>query len=174
MTVARRGEAALVLLSLGSNIDAGNNLRSAARALRGRYADVRFSPLYRTPAVGFAGADFLNAAALLHTAEPADGIRTWLRALEDSHGRRRDVPRFSDRPLDVDVILMVSPTAGGEHAPPREELVSESFVLRPCADVAPDVVHRGLGKTLAQLAAADPRCVAMVAESGVGWEVRNG
>ena len=54
-------------LSLGSNIDPEMNLALAFSALRGRFEHVRFSPVYRTASVGFDGADFLNAAAVLDT-----------------------------------------------------------------------------------------------------------
>ena len=54
-------------LSLGSNIDAEMNLALAFSALRGRFEHVLLSPVYRTASVGFEGADFLNAAAVLET-----------------------------------------------------------------------------------------------------------
>ena len=49
-------------LSLGSNMDAEKNLASAVSALRTRFGALALSPVYRTAAVGFEGADFLNAA----------------------------------------------------------------------------------------------------------------
>lgn len=160
------GNAPLVLLSLGSNVDAARNLASAARALRERFDEVVFSPLYRTRAVGFDGADFLNAAAALRCDEAPDALQSWLRALEDQHGRRRDVPKFSDRPLDVDIVAVGGIVSPAPLALPRGELVEQAFVLRPCADIAPDYVHPLAGRTLAELSRGHVQAATMQPEAG--------
>ena len=69
------------------------------------------SPVYRFPAVGFAGPDFLNLAVGLDTELEPFVLNDWLHGLEDRHGRRRDVPRFSDRTLDIDIVLYGDPCA---------------------------------------------------------------
>ena len=127
-----------VLLSLGSNLEAEKNLVSAAHVLRERFGDVAFSPVYRVPAIGFDGPDFLNAGALLDSDLDPVTLDAWLHALEDAHGRRRDVPRFSSRTLDIDLVfhgdtVMKGP---GNLALPRPEL-EHAFVLKPLADIAP-------------------------------------
>lgn len=128
-------------LSLGSNVEPVANLSSALAALRARFGEVRVSAAYRFPAVGFDGADFVNLAAIIETDLPAAALNTWLHALEDSHGRRRDVPRFSDRTLDIDIVLYGAHVLQGDGnlQVPRDEL-SHAFVLRPLAEIAPDAV----------------------------------
>jgi 2-amino-4-hydroxy-6-hydroxymethyldihydropteridine diphosphokinase len=140
-------------LSLGSNQQPEANLRAAAAALRARFGAVRFSPVYRTRAVGFDGPDFLNAAAALDTELDPETLDAWLHALEDAQGRRRDVPRFSSRTLDVDLLLYDDKvlTGPGNLRLPRPELVEQAFVLRPMLDLAPSLRHPLLGKTLLQL-----------------------
>ena len=139
-------------LSLGSNQDALEHLPRALAELRARFGALRVSALYRTPAVGFEGPDFYNAAVVLDTElEPVE-LDAWLHALEDAHGRRRDVPRFSDRPLDIDIVfydqrLLRGP---GHLQLPRPEL-EHAFVLKPLADLAPGFTVPGDGRTLAQL-----------------------
>jgi 2-amino-4-hydroxy-6-hydroxymethyldihydropteridine diphosphokinase len=148
---------AFAYLSLGSNQQPQVHLPRALRELRARFGELRVSPLYRTPAVGFAGPDFLNAAVVLQTDLEPEALDAWLHALEDAHGRRRDVPRFSDRPLDIDIVfydqrMLRGP---GNLEIPRPEL-RHAFVLKPLCDIAPDYPVPGDGRTLAQLWNAHP------------------
>jgi len=139
-------------LSLGSNQQALEHLPRALAELRARFGELRVSPLYRTPAVGFDGPDFYNAAVVLESdLEPVE-LDAWLHALEDAHGRRRDVPRFSDRPLDIDIVFYGQRAlrGPGNLEIPRPEL-KHAFVLKPLFDLAPDFIVPGDGRTLAQL-----------------------
>ena len=145
-------------LSLGSNQDAGRHLRQALAELRARFGELVVSPVYRTPAVGFDGADFLNCAAIIRSDLDPVALDAWLHALEDAHGRRRDVPRFSDRPLDVDIVFYDDLVLRGPDnlELPRPEL-QHAFVLKPLADIAPDFRDPVSGRTLAQLWAGHPQ-----------------
>jgi 2-amino-4-hydroxy-6-hydroxymethyldihydropteridine diphosphokinase len=144
-------------LSLGSNLDPERHLARALQELRARFGTLRVSPAYRTPAVGFEGPDFVNAAAILDSDLEPVALDAWLHALEDAHGRRRDQPRFSDRPLDIDLVfydrLVLS--GPGNLQLPRPEL-RHAFVLRPLCDIAPDYREPIGGRTLAELWRAHP------------------
>jgi 2-amino-4-hydroxy-6-hydroxymethyldihydropteridine diphosphokinase len=144
-------------LSLGSNVEPERHVRAAIDALRGRFGDVVVSPVYRTPAVGFEGPAFLNAAAAIDSDLEPQALNDWLHALEDAHGRDRSGARFSDRTLDIDIVLFDDRVLEGDgHLRiPRPEL-EHAFVLRPLADIAPQVVVPGSGRTLAQLWSAHP------------------
>ncbi len=141
-----------VYLSLGSNVEPEKNLRAAIAELRAQFGSIDKSPAYRYPAVGFEGPDFLNLAVGIDTGLGPEALNDWLHALEDRHGRRRDVPRYSSRTLDVDIVLY------GEHVikgagnleVPRAELL-QTFVLQPLADIAPDAIHPTLHKSIAEL-----------------------
>ncbi|MEO5596649.1 MAG: 2-amino-4-hydroxy-6-hydroxymethyldihydropteridine diphosphokinase [Lysobacteraceae bacterium] len=141
-------------LSLGSNIEPERHLRAAAVALRSRFGDVVFSDVLRTPAVGFDGADFLNAAAIIHTDLDPHSLDAWLHRLEAAHGRDRDAPRMSSRTLDIDIVFfdqLVLAASDGSHLQiPRPEL-QHSFVLQPLAQIAPDYCHPLNGSTLEAL-----------------------
>jgi 2-amino-4-hydroxy-6-hydroxymethyldihydropteridine diphosphokinase len=144
-------------LSLGSNQDAETHLARALEELRARFGDIVASPLYRTPAVGFDGPDFLNGAAILDTELAPEALDAWLHALEDAHGRRRDVPRFSSRPLDIDIVFYddLVLRGPGHLELPRPDL-RHAFVLKPLADIAPTYRHPVSGQTLAALWATHP------------------
>jgi 2-amino-4-hydroxy-6-hydroxymethyldihydropteridine diphosphokinase len=144
-------------LSLGSNIDAVNHLRIAAAALRERFGNIVMSKVYRTRAVGFDGPDFHNTAAVIDTDLDPYELNAWLHALEDAYGRDRSGPRYGDRTLDIDIVLFDDRVleGPGNLRIPRPEL-KHAFVLRPLAEIAPEVVVPGTGLTLAQLWAVHP------------------
>ena len=143
---------AQALLSLGSNLEPERHLVAAAAALRARFPGVRFSPVYRVPAVGFDGPDFLNAGAVLEADLDPVALDAWLHALEDAQGRRRDVPRFSSRTLDIDLVFYDDRVLQGPgHLQlPRPEL-KHAFVLKPLADLLPDFVDPLSGRSLAAM-----------------------
>jgi len=149
---------ARVYLSLGSNQEPHRYLRAALDELRARFGDIDVSPAYRSAAVGFDGADFVNLAVGLDTDLSPQALNEWLHALEDRHGRRRDVPRYADRTLDLDIVLYDDlVTQGAGHLDiPRKEL-KHAFVLKPIADIAPAMRHPISGHTMAELWAAFPR-----------------
>ena len=145
------------LLSLGSNLEPERHLAAAAGALRECFAEVRFSVVYRVPAVGFEGPDFLNAGAILQTELQPVELDAWLHALEDAQGRRRDVPRFSSRTLDIDLVFYDDAVlrGPGNLQLPRPEL-KHAFVLLPLAELAPAFRDPLSGLTLAQSWSAHP------------------
>jgi 2-amino-4-hydroxy-6-hydroxymethyldihydropteridine diphosphokinase len=151
-----RGDVA-VLLSLGSNIDPCRHLRAALAELDQAFAGIVVSPAYRTAAVGFDGAPFVNAAAMIRTAMPLLVLEDWLHAPEDRHGRDRSGPRLSDRSLDVDVVFYGDAVVreGGRLRVPRPEL-EHAFVLKPLADIAPEFVDPLSRSTLDALWRAHP------------------
>ena len=145
-------------LSLGSNLEPRRHLRAALDELRARFGAIEVSPAYRSRAVGFDGADVVNLAVALDTELEPEALNDWLHALEDRHGRRRDVPRYADRTLDVDIVLYDQRAIDGPgHLQiPRAEL-KHAFVLRPLADIAPQLRHPLSGRSMAELWAAFPQ-----------------
>ena len=146
-----------VLLSLGSNVQPEHYLALAVAALHQRFGALRVSPAYRTPAVGFDGADFLNNAVALETDMPLLELDAWLHAVEDAHGRDRSGPRYADRTLDIDIVYYgdVVCSGPGHLQLPRPE-IKHAFVLKPLADIAPDFIDPQRGQSLAAMWQAHP------------------
>ncbi len=129
-------------LGIGSNVDVEKNIAVGVAALREEFGAVDFSPVYRSAAVGFSGDDFINLAARISTSLQPLALKDFLNTLEDRHGRRRDVAKFSDRTLDIDILLYDDLYL---HFPglvlPRPEILHYAHVLKPLADLAPDLLH---------------------------------
>ena len=79
-------------------------------------------------------------------------LSTYLKALEDQHGRRRDTPRFSARTLDIDILTYDNVTGSVEGVLlPRQEILENAFVLWPLAELAPKEKHPVMGVSYAEL-----------------------
>jgi 2-amino-4-hydroxy-6-hydroxymethyldihydropteridine diphosphokinase len=147
--VAER-ETETVYLGLGSNVDARRKLAAGVSALRERFGAVDCSPVYRSTAVGFSGDDFLNASCRIDADLGPAELKTWLTELENRHGRDRDLPKFADRTLDIDILLHGDKTGDFDGLSlPRGEILKYAHVLKPLADLAPDLEHPETGRTFA-------------------------
>lgn len=144
---------ATVFLGLGTNLgDRAANLRHALAALPPDFTVTAVSRLYETePAYLLDQPRFLNLAARAQTAlAPLAALRR-LKAIESALGRQASV-RYGPRLIDLDLllyeaVLMDTP----ELTLPHPRLPERAFVLVPLAEVAPDLVHPGLGLTMAAL-----------------------
>jgi 2-amino-4-hydroxy-6-hydroxymethyldihydropteridine diphosphokinase len=136
-------------LSLGSNQEPEQHLAAAVQALKQAFGEVVLSDWVQTKAVGFDGPDFINGAAIIETDWDVYTLDAWLHELEDAQGRKRDVPRFSSRTLDIDIIFFddLILSGPGNLQIPRPEL-KHAFVLGPLAQIAPDYVNPESGATL--------------------------
>lgn len=141
-----------VLLGLGSNIERDAHLLAALGLLEARFGELSVSPVYESPAVGFVGDPFYNLVVGVTTTDSLSAINAWLKQVEDDHGRDRRQPKFSSRRLDIDIL-----TWGQAHgvvegiALPRREVFKHAFVLKPLADLRPQMTVPGETRTWSQL-----------------------
>ncbi len=141
-----------VFLNLGSNIDREHHLRAGLRELRHHYDDLECSAVYETAAVGFEGERFWNLAVSLSTQQSLAELATSLRQLEYDYGRPADAQRFSNRTLDIDIVMFDDLCGSFEGVElPRPELLENAFVLAPMADLAPAMIHPGVGISFEEL-----------------------
>ena len=92
-------------LGLGSNLDAGQNLQLASRELRSRFSQLKMSRVYCNEALGFDGADFLNAVACIETRLTPQPLCEELELIHNLAERTRRSEKFISRSLDIDLLL---------------------------------------------------------------------
>ena len=141
----------VVYLGLGSNVDPEENLRLGVNELRRCYGDLVISSTYQNAAVGFEGDDFWNLVVGFESDDGPASIHDEIEVIHGLAGRQRGADRYSSRPLDIDLLLYGNLVV--DEPPlrlPRSDVLAYSFVLRPLAEIAPDLNHPGTGRTLAE------------------------
>jgi 2-amino-4-hydroxy-6-hydroxymethyldihydropteridine diphosphokinase len=119
-------------LSLGSNINAEANIIFAIEQLNKILINTKFSSIHKTKAEGFEGDDFLNLVVAGESDLNFDDLNEKLKDIENESGRKRDVPKFSARTLDIDIVLQIDED---EILYESDEIEKYSFVSEPLKEV---------------------------------------
>ncbi len=141
----------VVYLGLGSNVAPEKNLLLGVKELRRRYGDLVISSTYQNAAIGFDGDDFWNLVVGFESDDGVGSIYDEIEVIHGLAGRQRGTDRYSSRPLDIDLLLYGDLVI--DEPPlhlPRSDVLGYSFVLRPLAEIAPDLIHPGTGRKLAE------------------------
>jgi len=164
-----------IYLGLGGNLgDRVANLRAALDALIvGGVAIDAVSALYETPPWGVTDQpSFANAAASGLTELGARELLTLAKQIEADAGRDFEAPRWTARPIDIDVLLIEGETVDApELVVPHPLMQERAFVLVPLRDIASGVAHPLLGQTIEELLTALPQADrdGVVEIEGASW-----
>ena len=120
-------------LSLGSNINAQNNIDFAASELSKIFSDLKSSSIHQTKAEGFEGEDFLNSVISGICSLPFNILNKHLKEIENAAGRDRNAPKFSARTLDIDIVLQLD--EDDEIIYESEEIIKYKFVSEPLKEI---------------------------------------
>ena len=120
-------------LSLGSNINAKENLDFARSELNKILINTKSSSIHKTKAEGFEGDDFLNSIICGETKDSFDELNYKLKSIEDAAGRNRSAPKFSARTLDIDIVLQIDKDE--EILFESDEIEKYTFVSEPLKEL---------------------------------------
>src|SRR4051812_20835662 len=145
-------------VALGSNIgDRLENLRAARNSilrLPNLKPPILSSAIYETkPVACETGAGkFLNAVVEFeYKGDPARLLEQLIQ-IEEGLGRKRDHPQNVSRTIDIDLLYCGDQRVNDERLQlPHPRLHLRTFVLRPLADIRPDLILSGEKKTVSDL-----------------------
>ena len=140
----------LLYLSLGTNL--GNrlaNLQNAISSLPPKVSPLVQSSVYESEPWGYSDQPaFLNQVISANTDLEPSVLLTFLKDTEVRLGRQQTF-RFGPRLIDLDILFydsLVLETSSLTIPHPR--IAERAFILIPLAEIAPDLVHPVLGKSI--------------------------
>jgi 2-amino-4-hydroxy-6-hydroxymethyldihydropteridine diphosphokinase len=143
-----------VFLLIGGNMgDRLQNLHQAIALLSATVGPViQQSAVYETAAWGKTDqAAFLNQALLLNTSLSARELITAVLLVEERMGRHR-TELFGPRVIDIDIMFYNDEVINEPHLTiPHPQLQNRRFALVPLNEIAPNLMHPVLNKTLEEL-----------------------
>jgi 2-amino-4-hydroxy-6-hydroxymethyldihydropteridine diphosphokinase len=143
----------IVYIALGSNL--GNRLANIKNAISNftPQLDVKKkSSVYETPPWGYADQPaFLNQVLMAETYLEPEDLLSHLKRLEVVLGRE---PTFQNGPRLIDLDILFYDDVEIDSPPlqiPHARLHQRAFVLVPLNDIASDLIHPTLGKSIGEL-----------------------
>ena len=142
-------------IGIGSN--EGDRLQHISRAVQ-RLRDLpgieleQMATIYDTEPVGPPQPDYLNTVVSIATTLEPRPLLDRLKAIERDLGRTPSAARWGPRVIDLDLLLYDDRIV---HEPdlviPHPRMHERRFVLQPLAQLAPNLVHPVLNKTIQDL-----------------------
>ncbi|RED43121.1 2-amino-4-hydroxy-6-hydroxymethyldihydropteridine diphosphokinase [Winogradskyella eximia] len=142
-------------IALGSN--KGNKLQYLQSAIDAIFVHIgavkKISKVYKTPAFGFEGDDFYNACISVVTEFKPKKVLRELQAIEVELGRKSKISKgYESREIDLDILFFEDEIIEEKTLIlPHPQLQNRKFVLQPLLDVAKDLKHPVLNKSIETL-----------------------
>jgi 2-amino-4-hydroxy-6-hydroxymethyldihydropteridine diphosphokinase len=147
---------ALVYLGIGTNLgDKEGNLNRAILLIQTRIGEaLNVSSFYRSNPWGFSSENsFLNGVLLIDTSFSPSELLEKLKKIEVRMGRiAKTEDKYTDRVIDIDILFYENRTINERRLTiPHPHIAQRGFVLVPLAEIAPDLIHPVLQKSILQL-----------------------
>jgi 2-amino-4-hydroxy-6-hydroxymethyldihydropteridine diphosphokinase len=146
-------KASTVYIGLGSNLgDRTANLREAGHRLSAIITIEKASQLYVAAPLGYVRDDaFVNAVIRGTTTLKPMELLEIMQAIEAAMGRRPGV-QYGPRPIDLDLLFYDAvQIETSKLTIPHPRIAQRAFVLKPLAEIAPNLMHPVLYYTISQL-----------------------
>jgi len=153
-TITRVVRETVGYVALGSNV--GDRRANLALGLAGMVerslAPTRRSSIWASEPVGASTPEwFLNMVVQIRSSKSALEVLDGLLDIERAAGRIRTAVRNAPRTLDLDLLTLGDATVASERLTlPHPRMWQRRFVLAPLAEIDPDLVNPGTGKTVLQ------------------------
>jgi len=145
----------IVFLGIGTNLgNRKNNLEHAVARIKEYIGAVlNSSSVYETEPWGFQADDkFLNMVVKVDTELTPSGLLGRILMIESLLGRQRGSERYSSRVIDIDILFYEDMIVDEESLKiPHPLLARRRFVLVPLCELASDMVHPVLKKSITEL-----------------------
>lgn len=138
---------AFAYISIGSNINAEENIKKCLGILESEFELVSKSSCYETKPYGYENQpDFINLAIKIKVAIKPMELLKKLQSIENGLGKKRKV-KNGPRTIDLDILLYGSEVINDEDLTiPHKGLFERDFMLIPLLDIAPEIADPITGK----------------------------
>jgi 2-amino-4-hydroxy-6-hydroxymethyldihydropteridine diphosphokinase len=145
----------IVFLGIGTNLgNRESNLEQAIARIEEYIGRIlKSSSIYETEPWGFQAKDeFLNMVVKVETTLTPSGLLGKILMIESLLGRVRGQKRYTSRLIDIDILLYVDLIVNEESLKIPHPLFHErKFVLVPLCEIASEMIHPVLKKSIADL-----------------------
>ena len=110
------------------------------------------SSIFETQSWGFKTNNFHNVCLLIESSLSVELIFNKILKIEKDMGRLKSGNKYSDRCIDIDILFVEEIIVNNKNLIiPHPRLHLRKFVLTPMLDIAPDLIHPILNKSIKQL-----------------------
>lgn len=146
-----------VFLSLGSNLgDKEKNIKKACENIERQIGEIKISSsfFYSSPLDFISENDFVNTVCEVVTNIDIFSVFAITHSIEQEIGRvgKSVKGQYSDRIIDIDILMfdnMIIDTS--QLTIPHPKFHKRAFVLYPFSEIAPNIIHPVLKKTIREL-----------------------
>ena len=139
-----------VFIGIGSNLgDKERNIKTAISLLKEKCKILKLSPLYETEPVGFKDQDwFLNCVVEIGTELDPGELLEFMQNIEKKLKKIKTIEN-GPRTIDLDILFYNDAVINEKNLViPHPGLHQRLFVLVPLNDIAPELIHPVLKKTI--------------------------